>query len=99
MAFNDRCAVGLLDTAIRAGVDVPADMSVIGYDDDRLSRLSHINLTTIAQDARQLASLAVDQAVARTNGDRPVERELVIPPRLIVRGTTGPPPRVRPALQ
>ena len=50
-AGNDRCAVGVLDTLRRAGIDVPGDVSVVGYDDSRLARLAHIDLTSIAQDA------------------------------------------------
>lgn len=91
LAFNDRCAVGVLDTLIRSGVSVPGDVSLIGYDDDRLARLTHINLTTVAQDAHQMAQLAVERAVARLE-NRPVKgREIVLPPHLVVRGSTAPP--------
>lgn len=90
VAFNDRCAVGLLDTFIRSGVSVPGDVSIVGYDDDRLSRLAHINLTTVGQDAPQLASLAVQRLVARIHGAQTSGREDVIVPHLIIRGTTGP---------
>ena len=38
VGFNDRCAVGLLDSFIRSGIAVPADISIVGYDDDRLAR-------------------------------------------------------------
>jgi DNA-binding LacI/PurR family transcriptional regulator len=89
VAFNDRCAVGLLDTFIRAGIAVPADVSVVGFDDDRLSRLSHINLTTVGQDATRLSKLAVDAAVARLEGNVGGNRDVVIAPHLVVRGTTG----------
>lgn len=90
IAFNDRCAVGLLDCFIRSGIAVPADVSVVGYDDDRLARLSHVNLTTVAQDAPRLARLAVETAIASLDGTRAADTELVIPPHLIVRGTTAP---------
>jgi DNA-binding LacI/PurR family transcriptional regulator len=88
VAFNDRCAVGLLDAFIRAGIAVPADVSIVGYDDDRLSRLPHINLTTVGQDATRMSKLAVDTAVARLDGNDADDRETVIPPHLMVRGTT-----------
>jgi DNA-binding LacI/PurR family transcriptional regulator len=95
VAFNDRCAVGLLDSFIRAGVAVPGDVSVVGYDDDRLSRLAHIDLTTVAQDAPRMAALAVGQAVARldgqSDGDQAVAAETIITPHLIVRSTTAAP--------
>ena len=89
VAFNDRCAVGVLDSFIRSGIAVPADVSIVGYDDDRLARLSHINLTTVAQDAPRLARLAVETAIASLDDARGGDTDLVIPPHLIVRGTTA----------
>ena len=87
--FNDRCATGVLDVLHRAGLAVPHDISVIGYDDSRLARLSHVDLTTVAQDAEQMTTLAVTRAIDRLNGTPVAHRELVIPPRLVVRGTTA----------
>ena len=89
--FNDRCATGVLDVLRRAGRSVPGDLSVVGYDDSRLARLSHVDLTTVAQDVDRLTDLAVARAVDRLE-TAPVERrELVVPPRLVVRSTTAPP--------
>jgi DNA-binding LacI/PurR family transcriptional regulator len=92
IVFNDRCATGVLDVLLRAGLTVPGDLSVVGYDDSRLARLAHVNLTTVAQDAEQLTTLAVTRAIDRLNGTPVAHRELVIPPRLVVRGTTAPGP-------
>ena len=91
--FNDRSATGVLDVLRSADIDVPGDMSVVGFDDSRLARLSHIALTTVAQDIQQLTSLAIARAVARLDGSSISERELVIPPHLIIRSTTAPPAR------
>ncbi|MFI6074290.1 LacI family DNA-binding transcriptional regulator [Actinoplanes sp. NPDC051343] len=85
--FNDRCATGVLDVLARAGVRVPEDVSVVGYDDSRLARLAHVDLTTIAQDTAAMACLAVDQAVARVEGRPVAARECIVPPRLVIRGT------------
>ena len=91
LAGNDRCAVGVVDTLRRAGVDVPGDISVIGYDDSRLARLTHIDLTTVAQDAEQTARLAVEAVVERLDGDVNLPpRDILLNPRLVIRGTTGP---------
>jgi DNA-binding LacI/PurR family transcriptional regulator len=89
VAYNDDCAVGVLDALVRAGVDVPADMSVVGYDDTWIARLSHINLTTVGQNAPRMANLTVERAVARLAGEDVADREVILPPHLIVRGTTG----------
>jgi DNA-binding LacI/PurR family transcriptional regulator len=91
--FNDRSATGVLDILRRVGIDVPGDMSVVGFDDSRLARLSHIALTTVGQDIQQLAELAVARAAARLDGSVIIERELVVPPHLIIRSTTAPPAR------
>ena len=90
--FNDRCATGVLDVLRTAGVAVPGAMSVVGFDDDRLARLAHVNLTTVAQDATALAELAVARAVARLDGAPVDVHEQVVVPHLVVRGTTAPPP-------
>jgi DNA-binding LacI/PurR family transcriptional regulator len=101
VAYNDDCAVALVDALRRDGVRVPEDVSVVGFDDSRLSRLPFVDLTTVAQDARQEASLAVGRIVARLDagnddasnddgrGD-PVG-ETVLSPHLVVRGTTAAP--------
>jgi DNA-binding LacI/PurR family transcriptional regulator len=92
VAYNDHCALGLLDALNRAGVEVPAEMSVVGYDDSSLSRLAHVNLTTVSQDARRQAEHALAAAVERLDQGRTTHREVVLAPHLVVRGTTGPPP-------
>lgn len=91
LAFNDRCATGVLDTFLRAGVSVPGEISVVGFDDTSLSRLAHIDLTTVAQDIPRLAELAVGRAIARLDGEAVPDGESVVAPRLVVRGTTAPP--------
>jgi DNA-binding LacI/PurR family transcriptional regulator len=90
VASNDRCAVGVLDAFLRAGVDVPADISVVGYDDSILARLAHIDLTTVNQDAPAQARHAVAAAVSRLDEARTDRLEIVLRPRLVVRGSTGP---------
>lgn len=91
VAFNDRCAVGLLDALNRAGVDVPGSISIVGYDDSPLARLAHINLTTVSQNTQQQAEHAVAAAVERLDQGRSVPREVVLTPQLVVRRTAGPP--------
>ena len=89
--FNDRCALGVLDVLRRAGRTVPGEISVVGYDDSRIARLSSVDLTSVAQDVEQLTTLAVGRALARLDGAPVDRRELVVPPRLVVRSSTAPP--------
>jgi DNA-binding LacI/PurR family transcriptional regulator len=91
VAYNDDCAVALLDGLTRAGVRVPGDVSLVGYDDSSLSRLPYVDLTTVGQDARQQAEIAVERAIARLDGDEEAAGEVVLAPHLVVRGTTAPP--------
>lgn len=91
-AFNDRCALGALDVLIRAGIAVPQRVSVLGFDDSPLARLAHVDLTTIRQEATELARTAVQRIVERLDGatSAPVPVDVVIPPTLVVRSTTAP---------
>ena len=91
--FNDRCATGVLDVLWRAGLRVPQDLSVVGFDDSRLAHLSHIALTTIAQDVQEITTLVINRAIARLDGTAVPDREQVIPPHLVTRSTTAPPAR------
>ncbi|MFZ1284219.1 MAG: LacI family DNA-binding transcriptional regulator [Propionicimonas sp.] len=86
IAFNDRCATGALDVAARTGLRVPANLSIMGYDDSRLARVPHVQMTTVSQDARELARAAVDLALEQIHGQAP--REIIVQPRLVVRETT-----------
>ncbi|MEU9227349.1 LacI family DNA-binding transcriptional regulator [Streptomyces massasporeus] len=93
LAGNDRCAMGLLMALTRAGVDVPRDLSVVGYDDSHLSHLMPIGLTTVRQDAALMAEHAVRFAVERLEKGELEPREAVLDPQLVVRGTSGPVPK------
>jgi DNA-binding LacI/PurR family transcriptional regulator len=91
LAGNDRCALGLLDVFTRAGVDIPGDLSLIGYDDSHLSDNPRIDLTTVHQDAPDLAQHAVALTVAMLEGRPPEVNDVVLEPKLVVRSTTAPP--------
>ena len=90
-AFNDHCAAGLLATVRRRGVEVPADLSVVGYDDSRIASFATVALTTVGQDAKALAECALDRAVAWADGTAQQTSEVLVPPRLVVRQTTAAP--------
>jgi DNA-binding LacI/PurR family transcriptional regulator len=89
LTSNDRAALGLMDVLIRSGVRVPQDVSVVGYDDSSLAQLAHVDLTSVNQDAQQQAEGAVQAAIERVEGQRAQARELVLEPRLVVRGTSA----------
>jgi DNA-binding LacI/PurR family transcriptional regulator len=91
IAYNDQCAIGLMDYFQRHGVRVPEDISVTGFDDDRLAGLAQINLTTINPSQLDQARLAVERAVERAEGSRAKRTIQVADAHLTVRGSTGRP--------
>lgn len=88
---NDQQAVGVMQVLARAGVAIPGDVSLTGFDDSRFARLSSIDLTTARQDPRMMGEAAVSAAVRRI--DRPTLRPSlsVVDPSLVVRSSTGRP--------
>ncbi|WP_138443123.1 LacI family DNA-binding transcriptional regulator [Sinomonas susongensis] len=88
VVFNDDAALGFLHVLGTAGLDIPADLSVVGYDDSRLAALAHVSLTSVRQDPDALAAAAVDAAAAALDGRR---AHTLVPPSLTVRSSTGRP--------
>ncbi|MFW0793207.1 LacI family DNA-binding transcriptional regulator [Gordonia sp. CPCC 205515] len=88
---NDRLAVGVLDVLRRAGVEVPGQVSVTGYDDSILARLGHVDLTTVSQQPQAQADHAIDAVIGRLDGDRVDRSASTLTPELVVRSTTAPP--------
>lgn len=89
MAANDMMAVGALRALKRAGLRVPADVSLIGYDDIWLASLTDPPLTTIAIPRVQIGRAAVESVLAATSPEPAGGREIRIPTQLVVRESTG----------
>jgi DNA-binding LacI/PurR family transcriptional regulator len=96
LAFNDRCAVGVVSQARVLGRCVPGDLSVVGFDDSEQASLPYLDLTTLAQDPRLLAGTAVDLALRRLDATAEVTavtgEHVVLPAQLVARSSTAPAP-------
>jgi LacI family transcriptional regulator len=91
LAQNDDMAVGALLAARDAGLDVPADLSIVGFDDSDVSRASWPRITTIRQPLIDMAFAAADLLIAALDEAGPATvRHL--PHELLVRASTAPPP-------
>jgi DNA-binding LacI/PurR family transcriptional regulator len=91
IGYNDDVAVGALGVLALHGVDIPGRVSLLGWDDNAIARLSPTQLTTVAQQPREMARLGVERLIARINGEAVVEPDIVLEPELVVRATTAAP--------
>jgi len=88
ISINDQMAAAVLNALLRAGVRVPQDIAVSGFDGVVSSEMAAVPITTIKQDIVRIAHEAVRLAVAAISGEQ-AEHEMVIPTSLIVRESTG----------
>jgi LacI family transcriptional regulator len=88
---NDQAAIGALRVLSEAGLEVPRDMSLIGYDDTYLASFEHISLTSIHQEPEQMGREAVRLLLERTDEGRTDSRHVTLMPRLTVRESTAQP--------
>ncbi|MFD4673256.1 LacI family DNA-binding transcriptional regulator [Lentzea sp. NPDC058450] len=89
-ATADILAIGIIEGMLQAGVSVPDEVSVVGFDDLDISAYITPKLTTIAQDIVGKATHAVDRLLTLIDGgDRPAD-PLVLDVRLVERGSTAP---------
>ena len=89
---SDPLALGAIRAVRRAGLDVPRDVSVVGFDDSALMNATDPPLTTVRQPIDPMGRAAIEMLVSGIRGVAVPQDELLFEPELVVRGSTGPAP-------
>lgn len=84
-AHNDLMAVGVLDGLRAAGLSVPNDVAVIGFDDITIAAHTQPALTTVRQPSREMGEAAATMLLSHLAGEPPQPDPLVVPTSLVVR--------------
>jgi LacI family transcriptional regulator len=91
---DDRIAIGALRAALRYGLRVPGDLSIVGFDDAWLAEVTTPPLTTIHQSHATVGQAAAEAAIELVSAGLPESTVTrVIPVELVIRGSSGPPTR------
>ena len=91
-AANDDMAAGVIRVADRLGIDVPAELSIVGCDDIALAQQIYPALTTINQPLASMAEAAVTALIDSLRRKTPLEGTEIVPGTLKIRDSTGPAP-------
>jgi LacI family transcriptional regulator len=86
-AASDTMAIGAIQAADEKKIRIPRGLSVLGFDNISMSRLSRINLTTVEQPLDKLVVNAIDLLLQLVGDSEPARENMVVPPNLIIRGT------------
>jgi len=98
LAMSDVLALGALQAAADLGIDVPAELSIVGFDDSPAAELATPPLTTISQPLEEKGALAAKwliEAIEHGGVSRRRRRKAILPTELVVRQSTAPPRPVR----
>jgi DNA-binding LacI/PurR family transcriptional regulator len=94
LAMSDVLALGALQAAAELGVAVPAEVSLVGFDDSPAAALASPALTTVAQPHEEKGRLAAEwliSAIERGRAPRGRRRRAILPTELVIRESTAPP--------
>ena len=92
LAFNDDVALSVMRAARDCGLDVPRDLSVVGFDDAPMATIVTPALTTVRQPVADLGRTAVDMLYRLMDGENLGVRHMTLATKLVIRDSTGPVP-------
>jgi DNA-binding LacI/PurR family transcriptional regulator len=90
-AVNDLAAVGAMSAVADAGLRVPGDVAVTGYDDTFVAAIRQVSLTSVNPDSSDIGTQAADCVLRRIADPRRRVEEHLLPPRLVTRFSSGVP--------
>src|SRR5579859_695564 len=96
-AYNDISAIGAMRAIQEAGLRVPDDISIVGFDDIVSSTFCIPSLTTVRQPLKKMGQIAAETLISRIENRGEFQSEIAVEPELVVRKSTGRAPR--PSLQ
>ena len=85
---NDTIAIGAMKAIMRAGLRIPEDIAVIGYDDSENSRMIEPELTTVQVDKTAMGRIAAERLIALIEGEAPRKETIQTTVKLVVRKST-----------
>jgi DNA-binding LacI/PurR family transcriptional regulator len=88
-AVNDLAAVGAMSAVADAGLWVPGDIAITGYDDTFVSAIRQVSLTSVNPDSSRIGSLAAQCVLQRIEESERPAQEHLLPPRLVIRYSSG----------
>jgi LacI family transcriptional regulator len=91
-AFNDIAAIGAIWALREAGLRVPEDVSVVGFDDIPGAAYANPSLTTVRQPLVRMGQIAAKTLVDQIESRNEYQEEIAIEPEFVVRDSTGPAP-------
>jgi DNA-binding LacI/PurR family transcriptional regulator len=95
--FNDVSAIGAIRALREAGLRIPQDVSVVGFDDIQSAAFQNPGLTTVRQPLHTMGMLAAETIVRQitSTGEHSPGKNLLIDPEFVVRESTCPPPQTK----
>jgi DNA-binding LacI/PurR family transcriptional regulator len=92
LTYNDDTAAVCIQELMKLGVNVPKDISVVGFDNSSISQRNLIPITTLAQPVEEMANITIRKLIGMVRSEEPNRfASILCSPELIIRETTAPP--------
>ena len=88
VCYNDQIAFEVIRALQHAGVQVPEDVSVCGYDNSPMARSGELRLTTIAHPQERLGAMAAELLLRLIGGEEPGDDKILVEPELVIGNST-----------